>query len=134
MVLLHQLAVSVGYICNVGPLLTFRLGGVALICLTLFQPTTPPLGRAKTYKGYSKAMLLQVLKCDWLGVVITMGWGCCIILALQWGGVTKPWNDGSVIATLVLSAVLPIVFVLWEGWLGENAMFKLFLFKRRTIV
>lgn len=63
-----------------------------------------------------------------------MGWGCCIILALQWGGVTKPWNDGSVIATLVLSAVLPIVFVLWEGWLGENAMFKLFLFKRRTIV
>jgi hypothetical protein len=78
-------------------------------------------------------MFWKVVKCDWLGVAIAMAWGCCLILALQWGGVTKKWSDGSVIATLVLIPVLLAVFLLWEWWLGDNAMFKMKLLKRRTI-
>ena len=108
-------------------------GGIALALMFFFQKTAPPLGRAASYKGYSKAMVMQVLKCDWLGVAITMGWACCLILFMQWGGVTKKWSDGSVIACEVLSGVLPIVFVLYETWLGDHAMFRVALLKRRTI-
>lgn len=97
------------------------------------QPTRPPLGRAAIYKGYSKAMIKQVAQCDWLGVAITIGWAVCLILFMQWGGITKKWSDGSVIATIVVTAVLPFVFVGYEYWLGEHAMFKLRLLKRRTI-
>ena len=79
-------------------------------------------------------MLGQFIRCDWLGVAIAMSWGCVVILALQWGGVTKPWNDGSVIACLVMIAVLPVVFFSWEWWLGEHAMFKLALIRRRTVM
>ena len=68
---------------------------------------------------------MQLAKCDWLGVAFAMAWGCCLILALQWGGVTKKWNDGSVIATLVMIPVIPVLFFTYEWWLGENAMFKL---------
>ncbi len=76
---------------------------------------------------------MQVVKCDWLGVCITMGWAVCFILFLQWGGVTRKWSSGSVIACIVMSAVLPPIFVFYEMWLGDNAMFRVKLLKRRTI-
>lgn len=76
---------------------------------------------------------MQILQLDWFGVAISMAWGCCAILSMQWGGVTKSWKDPSVIATLVLTAVLPPVFIGWEWWLGEKAMFKLRLIKRISI-
>jgi hypothetical protein len=79
-------------------------------------------------------MLWAVLKCDWVGMVLAMGWGCSVILALEWGGITKPWSDGGVIVCLVLIGVLPFVFVGWEYWLGDGAMFKLKLIMRRTIL
>jgi uncharacterized membrane protein len=66
--------------------------------------------------------------------MIAMAWACCIILFMQWGGVTKKWSDGSVIATAVLSGVLPFVFVAWEWFMKENAMFKLDLIKNRTVM
>jgi hypothetical protein len=102
--------------------------------LFLSLPASAPLGRADSYKGYSKEMFWQVVKCDWLGVVMAMAWGCCTILAMQWGGVTKPWNDGSVIACFVMMGVIPVIFVLYETWLGDKAMFRVALFKRRTIM
>lgn len=79
-------------------------------------------------------MLLALAKCDWLGVAIVMAWGCCVILFTQWGGVTKSWSDGSVIACAVMSGVIIPIFFGWEWWLGENAMFKLHLLRRRTMV
>ncbi|KAK4687774.1 MFS transporter, DHA2 family, glioxin efflux transporter, partial [Tremellales sp. Uapishka_1] len=109
------------------------IGGLAFAMILAFQPHSHPLGRKATYKGYSKAMLMQLLKCDWLGVAIAMAWAVCLILPLQWGGVTKPWSDGSVIACLVMIPVLAIVFFAYEWWLGEHAMFKLALIRRRTI-
>ncbi|ORX34479.1 major facilitator superfamily domain-containing protein [Kockovaella imperatae] len=108
-------------------------GGIAMAMITVFQPASHPLGRKDSYKGYSKEMLQQLLRCDWLGVAFSMAWGCCLILALQWGGVTKAWNDGSVIACLVMTAVLPVLFILYENWLGDQAMFRLALIKRRSI-
>ena len=108
-------------------------GGVALAAITFFQPLSPPLGRAASYKGLSWSMFWDVVKCDWGGCALSMAWGVCCILFMQWGGVTKKWNDGSVIATAVLTGVLPFVFVLYEWWLGDKAMFKLHLFKHRTI-
>jgi len=108
-------------------------GGIALGMIFLAQPMSPPMGRAASYKGFNRDMILQVAKCDWMGAAISMAWACCIILFMQWGGVTKPWNNGSVIATAVLSFVLIPVFLAWEWWLGEHAMFKMRLLKRRTI-
>lgn len=94
----------------------------------------PPLGRRDSWQGWNRGMIWQVLKCDWVGAAISMAWAVCLILALQWGGVTKKWNDGSVIACLVLTGVLPFVFFLWEWWIGpERQMFKIHLIFRRTV-
>jgi MFS family permease len=52
-------------------------------------------------------------------------------LALQWGGQTKAWSDGSVIATLVLFIVLTIVFLVVEWLQGEYAMVPLSMLRPR---
>lgn len=91
------------------------------------------MGRAASYKGWNKEMIWAVLRCDWGGVAISMAWAVCLILFLQWGGVSRPWNDGGVIACIVLTVVLIPVFLGYEHWLGERAMFKRRLLKRRTI-
>ncbi|KIR26232.1 hypothetical protein I309_04906 [Cryptococcus deuterogattii LA55] len=110
------------------------LGGVAIVCLIFFQPSRPPLGRADSYKGYSKAMLKQLLMCDWVGVVLSMAFAVCFILATQWGGVTKSWGSAPVVVTLVLAGVLPIVFCLYEYFIKESiSYFRIRLFKRRTV-
>jgi MFS family permease len=56
----------------------------------------------------------------------------CLTLALQWGGQTKPWNHGSVIATLVLWIVLTIAFFVTEWLQGPRAMAPFSILKQRT--
>ncbi|PKX89225.1 MDR family MFS transporter [Aspergillus novofumigatus IBT 16806] len=56
----------------------------------------------------------------------------CLTLALQWGGQTKPWNHGSVIATLVLWIVLSIAFFVTEWLQGPRAMAPFSILKQRT--
>jgi MFS family permease len=55
----------------------------------------------------------------------------CFTLALQKGGQTKTWNDGSVIATLVMWVVLTIAFFVTEWFQGAHAMVPLSLLKPR---
>ncbi|KAE8419487.1 major facilitator superfamily domain-containing protein [Aspergillus pseudocaelatus] len=57
----------------------------------------------------------------------------CLTLALQWGGQTKAWNHGSVIATLVVWIVLTIGFFVTEWRQGPRAMAPFYILKRRTI-
>lgn len=78
-------------------------------------------------------MLKQLAACDWMGVAIVLSWGICFILALEWGGITKAWNDPNVIACLVMSVVLPVIFFAWEKYMGENAMLPLYMLKIRSV-
>lgn len=56
----------------------------------------------------------------------------CLTLALQWGGQTKTWDNGSVIAALVLWVLLTIGFFVVE-WLQETrAMTPISILKQRT--
>ncbi|KAH5303795.1 hypothetical protein HBI12_177270 [Parastagonospora nodorum] len=57
----------------------------------------------------------------------------CLTLALQWGGQTKPWNDGSVIATFAVWIVLSIAFFAIEWAQGTKALIPFNLAKRRII-
>jgi flagellar motor component MotA len=70
---------------------------------------------------------------DLLSLVIIVGAITCFILALQWGGISKAWNSGAVIGTLVAFVVLMILFVAEQWSLGENAMVHSLIIKRRTI-
>jgi MFS family permease len=77
-----------------------------------------------------KEILLQL---DLPGFGLLLSSLICFTLALQWGGQTKPWNEGSVIATLVLWVVLTLAFVVVEWLQGAYAMVPLSLLKPRMV-
>lgn len=62
-----------------------------------------------------------MLQLDFVGAGLTIGFVTCYILALQYGGQTKPWGSSDVIGLLVGTFVIIAVFVAWELWLGERA-------------
>ncbi|KAJ7759659.1 major facilitator superfamily domain-containing protein [Mycena metata] len=84
------------------------VGGLIIVLLLLFfyvpKHITP---RPATWKE----ILLQL---DVPGFCLLLGSLICFTLALQWGGQTKPWNDGSVIATLVMWVVLTAAFLVHQ--------------------
>ncbi|KAG8888314.1 hypothetical protein FRB98_007972 [Tulasnella sp. 332] len=69
---------------------------------------------------------------DWVGSVLLLGAATSILLPLQWGGVTKAWNDKSVIACFCVFVVLVPVLIVWEWSRGEKAVLPLALFRSRT--
>jgi len=97
-------------------------------------------------------MLQKWLLMDWVGSVLSVGMITSLLLPLQWGGVTREWNDRVIIALFVTVSyfhmcalrrllmslaqfgVLLGLFLGWEWYKGEHAMMPLFLFRRRTQV
>ena len=57
----------------------------------------------------------------------------CFILALQYGGVTKPWGSSEVVGLLVGFVLLTIVFGINEYFQGERALLQGRILKMRII-
>ncbi|KIW68756.1 hypothetical protein PV04_04678 [Phialophora macrospora] len=103
------------------------IGGVAGVIIFLFFRTPKA---AKPQVASLKEKLLQM---DLPGTFTLMAAIVCYLLAMQWGGATKPWSDGSVIAVLVLFGVLILVFIAIEYVSGDRALLQPRLLKDRTI-
>ncbi|KAL8660349.1 MAG: hypothetical protein Q9202_006620 [Teloschistes flavicans] len=101
------------------------LGGPIVVLLLLFLPVPKHI---KPTPATWKEILLQM---DLLGFSLILGSLVCFILTLQWGGQSKAWNNGSVIATLVLWIVFGIAFVIVESFQGARAIVPLRLMKPR---
>jgi MFS transporter, DHA2 family, glioxin efflux transporter len=103
--------------------------GVTSACIILLSFTTPAAA-----KPANATLLEKILQMDPLGTFTIMAAVVCYLLALQWGGVTKPWSDSSVIGTLVGFGLLIIVFIGIEWYMGERALLQGRLLKQRTIL
>ncbi|KAJ7038356.1 ABC transporter, partial [Mycena alexandri] len=112
--------------------LSLPLGGVSICGVLLLLKAAPPLGSDPTQRSAS-ARFQQTLRLDFLGAGLAGGAVVNLILALQWGGNTKPWGDKDVIICFVLSAVLGVVFIAWSVYLGNRAMMPTSIFKSRSI-
>lgn len=75
----------------------------------------------------------QVKQLDPIGTIFFVSGIVCLLLALQWGGSTYPWNDGRIIALLVLFILLIFVFMFFQGWKPETATVPPRIIKNRSI-
>ncbi|KAJ5449948.1 major facilitator superfamily transporter [Penicillium daleae] len=75
----------------------------------------------------------KILQMDFLGTAIILAGMICYLLAMEWAGVTKSWNSGSVIALLVVFGVCIILFVLNEWWQGARAQLEFSKLSQRTL-
>jgi hypothetical protein len=56
----------------------------------------PPLGSDPTKRSW-RNLVRQIGRLDFIGAILVAGAVTNIVLALQWGGNTKAWNDKAVI-------------------------------------
>jgi EmrB/QacA subfamily drug resistance transporter len=101
------------------------VGGAAVACLVLLFPKFPA--------NESVSIKQQIKQLDPWGNLVFLPGVICLILALQWGGEKYPWDEGRIIALLVLACVLLIAFVSIQIWQQENATVPPRLFKIRNV-
>jgi MFS family permease len=103
------------------------VGGLAFFILVLFfkKPTHVETEKLSTSEKF--------LSLNFVGTALIISALTCILLSMEWGGITKPWNSSSVIGTLVGFGVLTAVFVLNEWWLQERALMIPRIMKRRIV-
>ncbi len=102
-------------------------GAVAAACIVFFFHTPK---HAQPTRASWKEKLLQM---DLSGASIIFAAVICYLLALQWGGVAKPWSSADVIGTLVGFGVLVIVFLVNEYFQSTRALLLPAILKDRTI-
>ena len=66
-------------------------------------------------------------------MLTTVAFGACLVLALQWAGVTKAWTSGPVIGCLAGAGVAISILICVEAWLGDFAGLSGRLMRQKTI-
>ncbi|KAJ7636500.1 ABC transporter [Roridomyces roridus] len=108
------------------------IGFVCLAVVTVVIRAQPPLGSDPAKR--SRADIWdQCLQMDFFGALLIAGAVTSLVLALQWGGNTKSWDDAAVIVSLVFAFVLSVVFILWEIWMKDRAMVPTAIFHSRSV-
>jgi len=102
-------------------------GAVTMIFIFFFFNPT------KSAKKLSVGWKNRIMDFDPAGTVVFLPMIICLLLALQWGGSTYPWNDGRVIALFVVFGVLLAIFVSIQFYVGERATIPPRIIKQRTV-
>lgn len=103
------------------------IGGLPIVVLLLFFKTP------KHYKPVKVPFKELLLVFDLAGMTAILAALICLLLALQWGGITKSWSSSHVIGTLVGCILLSILFVIIEWKQGDRAIVVPRILKQRTI-
>ncbi|KAI4123198.1 MAG: hypothetical protein LQ338_005379 [Usnochroma carphineum] len=104
-------------------------GAVVFVLLAIFLHIPPEMLERDSTTWKEKATRM-----DPVGTFFFLPCIICLLLALQWGGVTYTWSNARVIALLVLAGVLFVAFVLVQRWKGDNATVPGRVFVNRSII
>jgi hypothetical protein len=101
------------------------IGGV-VVAVILFILETKPIKNTDT-------ILQQIVKLDPYGTAVFLPGIVCLLLPLQWGGTTYPWDSARVIVLFILAGILLGLFVWIQFWQGDNATVPIRIIKQRSI-
>ena len=103
------------------------IGGLAALAVFFFFHLPAAAEPPKT------SLSKKLLHVDPVGVALAMAGITCFVLALQYGGNTRPWHSSVVIGLLIGFGLLVAALVGWEIWLGDYAMMLPRLYKQRSL-
>jgi hypothetical protein len=75
----------------------------------------------------------KIKELDILGAMFLIGAIVCLLLALQWGGIQKPWHSSEVWGCFIGFGLLIIIFIIIQLRLGDRATIPPRVLKQRTI-
>ncbi|KAI1752006.1 MFS general substrate transporter [Xylaria castorea] len=104
------------------------IGAVTIFVIALFFPD--PVQRKQQAPG---TFMERLMRFDPIGTLIFIPAIISLLLALQWGGTTYPWNNGRVIGLFVVFGVLILVFLFVQWRQQENATVPPRIFRNRTV-
>jgi EmrB/QacA subfamily drug resistance transporter len=104
-------------------------GAVVFILLVVFLHIPPGMHERESTTWKDKAAHL-----DPVGTLVLIPCVICLLLALQWGGVTYPWSGARIVVLLGLAGVLFVAFVVVQKWKGDNATVPRRVFFNRSIL
>lgn len=88
----------------------------------------------KGQKKQGSSFREKILKLDIIGTATLIPAVICLLLALQWGGSTYPWNDSRIIGLFVGFAALAAIFIGIQLWKGDEATLPPRFFKNRNVL
>lgn len=103
------------------------VGGVAVIIISLCL-NIPDQDNTKL------ALMKKLSQLDVIGNMVLIPGVVCLLLALQWGGQTYAWDNGRVIALLVLMAVAFVAFIAVQILLPNTATIPPRIANQRSII
>ncbi|QRW17223.1 major facilitator superfamily transporter [Rhizoctonia solani] len=95
----------------------------ALIALSNIKPSSD---------GDDRPAWHRIAQMDWVGAILCIAIVSSLLLGLQWGGTSKPWDDPTIIGLFVAFGVSTVLLVIWQYYLGSRAMIPLKALMRRT--
>lgn len=105
------------------------IGAAAFIIIVLVLRLPASATREKSSTSFRE----KVSRLDFPGIVLILGSVCCLVLALQWGGQTKPWRSADVIGLLVGAVLLAVAFGFVQWRKGDKATIPFRILRQRTI-
>ena len=98
--------------------------GAAFVSLLFFLKVYNP--RTKLWDG--------IRAIDWLGTFLVLGGVLLLLLGLQFGGITYPWNSATVVCLIVFAIVTFVVLIFVQWKVSRYPLLPLRLFKRRSTI
>ncbi|KAK7532592.1 MFS multidrug transporter [Phyllosticta citricarpa] len=106
------------------------IGGLA-VAIIIFILKTPP--GALSEEARNTPLAEKIKQMDLPGFFVVLGGVVCLLLAFEWGGVSKPWKSADVIGTIVGFGVITILFLVIEWCQGPRALLSPWILKRREV-
>jgi protein-S-isoprenylcysteine O-methyltransferase Ste14 len=110
------------------PFRNLPIGAAVLVILSIFLKI-----KGAQNKNRKLTLTKKLDSMDPLGCLIFISTVCCLLLALEWGGQTKPWNSPTVISLLVLFVILGLVFAYLQWRRKDRALIPIRVLKKRSI-
>ena len=94
--------------------------GAAFLVLLLFLKVYNP-----------RTGILEGLRAiDWVGSLVIIGATLMLLLGLQFGGITHPWDSATVVCLIVFSVIIFVVFFVIEWKVARYPVIPLRIFKK----
>lgn len=104
------------------------IGAVTIIVLAIMR-----IPDAKVTVETKPSIKAQIHRLDLAGSAIFAPAIVMLLLALDWGGVSYPWNSAKIIGLFCGFAGTFCLFLRWESHRGETAMLPLSLFRNSIV-
>lgn len=103
------------------------IGAVVLLLIFVF------LRLQDSKEKVVRTLSQQMREMDLIGMVCIIASVTSLLLAIQWGGQTLPWDSPTVIGLLVGAALIFIMFMGIQWKIGDHATLPFSILKQRSI-